>query len=501
MNRRSTEWGRVLIGLALAACARSSSQPAAVAALSSPPGGDALVTVGSPTDQFPRNDQNEPALAFDPTRPWILAAGANDAIDSPPCVFTGRACQRFGLIGGQGIYFSLDGGQSWIQPTYSGWSGRTGTQGVGPIGTVPNYYENGMTTGSDPAVAFGPRPGPNGFDWANGSRLYHANIAGTFSDPPAFVGVSAITVSWTDDVAAAAAGAQDAWSAPVVVTRQNPTTASDKEALWVDNAASSPYFGNVYECDDGGLSHNPKAPPQPIVFSRSTDGGATWEARQISSSDDPVFQGVRFGGRTFCTIRTDSAGGVYIFWLGTTESQTLFYLARSSDGGAHFRAAKPVAALTGCGAFDPASGLATFDGIGGTRTTTFPSVDVANGAPTGAGATDEIVLSYCDAGAGLGNEQALVIASLDRGDTWSAPANGRARRPPGHARRQHRPRRRRRLRRVRRLPHRLAARHLAGAAVPGRRAPRARERPRPLGRPPPRRRRRLARLESRLAGA
>ena len=45
----------------------------------------ALVSVGSPTNIAPRNGQNEPALAVDPTAPNVLAAGANDLVDTQPC--------------------------------------------------------------------------------------------------------------------------------------------------------------------------------------------------------------------------------------------------------------------------------------------------------------------------------------------------------------------------------------------------------------------------------
>ena len=77
-------------------------------------------------------------------------------------------------------------GRSWTQPTYTGWSARgclgsrPCTPTVGPIGTLPWYFEHGLVSDGDPAVAFGPRPGPGGFSWSNGSRLYYANLTSNF---------------------------------------------------------------------------------------------------------------------------------------------------------------------------------------------------------------------------------------------------------------------------------------------------------------------------------
>ena len=50
-----------------------------------PAAAQALVSVGSPTDQHPQNAQNEPALAVDASRPDFLAAGANKLVDMQPC--------------------------------------------------------------------------------------------------------------------------------------------------------------------------------------------------------------------------------------------------------------------------------------------------------------------------------------------------------------------------------------------------------------------------------
>src|SRR4051794_5922424 len=134
---------------------------------------EALVNTGSPATPFPQNKQNEPTVAIDPTNPSVLAAGSNDEIDEGPCV--GGDCPFVQGVGNSGIYFSFDGGASWSQPTYQGWSDRTGTPGVGPIGTLPHYYEQGLVSDGDPVTAFGPRPDSSGhFSWSNGSRLYYA---------------------------------------------------------------------------------------------------------------------------------------------------------------------------------------------------------------------------------------------------------------------------------------------------------------------------------------
>ncbi|MEP6660629.1 MAG: sialidase family protein, partial [Acidimicrobiales bacterium] len=404
---------RVAVLVPLLTLAAGMAFPAPVSAVSP----ESKVSVGSPPSPYLPNASNEPALAMDANHPMVLAAGANDLVDSAPC--NGSSCGLTPDIGISGIYFSLNGGDSWTQPTYTGLTAQSGTTHIGPIHTLPKYFENGMSSHGDPALAFGPRPGLNGFSWANGSRLYYANLAFNLSTSPGFKGASAAVVSRTDDVAAAAAGVQSAWMDPVIVSRQNSALLSDKEDIWADNAASSPFFGNVYVCNVAFRSIG--SAPEPLMVASSTDGGSTWRQRQISAATNTN----QTGGRQGCAVRTDSNGIVYVVWEGADihTRQSVMLLSRSFDGGSQFEKPRAVAAVQDVGAFDPVSGRIVFDGFAGTRTDSFPSLGIANGAPHGADATNTVVLAWPDAALGLNHEQALVQTSADGGATWSTAVN------------------------------------------------------------------------------
>ena len=395
-----------------------------------------LVNTGSPDSPFSQNKQNEPALAVDANHPNILVAGANDNIDMEDCnAGDPTTCPFTHGVGVSGVYFSFDSGKTWTQPTYTGWTARhcfptapngTCTPGVGPIGTLPWYYENGLKSDGDPAAAFGPSPGANGFSWANGSRLYYANLTANFAasrSEEAFKGFEAIAVSRTDDPATAALGGatgKAAWMPPVLVSHQSTTTFSDKEQIWADNASSSAFFGRVYVCwaDFVGQEKGRAAPAQ-LRVAVSSDGGTTWTEHPIGAAANNGQRNPLDG----CTIRTDSSGNAYVFGIGTVSSQgkqAFELMSTSTNGGGTWSSPTPVAGpVTQPGVFDPVLGRPVIDGVGGARSdlAPAPSVDIANGAPTGADATNRIVMTYVSGG--LSSPHVYFTESANGGSTWT----------------------------------------------------------------------------------
>jgi hypothetical protein len=432
---RRSVFASIVVGLAFFGLAAPSAS-------ATTPGGDTEVTVGSNDSIFSQNKQNEPALAIDAAHPSVLAAGANDNIDLEACnAGDPTTCPFTPGVGTSGIAFSFNSGDSWIQPTYTGYSAR-GCLGpaacvpnpAGPIGTLPGYFENGLVSGGDPAVAFGPVPDASGhFSWSNGSRLYYANLAGNFPGKATFKGAFAAAVSRIDGkptLNPAIVADQSNWQDPVIVTKQSATTFSDKEQIWADNAESSPFFGHVYLCLASYRSNSHgNAAPEPLVVATSTNGGTTWTNKQVTAATNNPFNVKKGFGRSGCTVRTDSHGVVYVLANQFAVGMPGFgkhIMIRSFDGGKSWE--KPVELFTAVDTcflvqFDGTSFRCVMDGVGGARDdlSSAPSISIANGAPTGAGATNVIYDTWVDGRAGPDHVHVLLSYSANGGTSWSAP--------------------------------------------------------------------------------
>ena len=166
----------------------------------------------------------------------------------------------------------------------------------------------------------------------------------------------------------------------------------------------------------------PPAPAvAPLIVAVSHDGGDTWTQHQISAAANNSQRNPTDG----CTVRTDSHGTAYVFGVGTVSSsghQAFELMSKSANGGATWsRPAAVAGPVTQPGVIDPNVGRPVIDGLAGARSDLAPgpSVDIANGAPSGSDATDRIVMTYVSGT--LAAPHVYFTESTDHGATWSTP--------------------------------------------------------------------------------
>jgi hypothetical protein len=76
-----------------------------------------------------------------------------------------------------------------------------------------------------------------------------------------------------------------------------------------------------------------------------------------------------------------------------------------------------------CNYFEASIGRCVEDGVAGARSdlSPAPSVDIANGAPSGSDATNRLVLTWVDGRDGLNHEHVMFSSSTNGGAGWAAP--------------------------------------------------------------------------------
>jgi hypothetical protein len=156
-----------------------------------------------------------------------------------------------------------------------------------------------------------------------------------------------------------------------------------------------------------------------MLVAASSDGGDTWTQQLVS----PAANNRNNNPMDGCTVRSDSHGNAYVFGVGRNNGSPAWeFMSVSSDGGHTWSAQTPVVGpVTQPGIFDPVVGRPTIDGVVGARSdlAPAPSVDIANGAPTGGDATDRIVMSYVSGE--ITKPHVYFTESTDKGATWTSP--------------------------------------------------------------------------------
>ena len=318
-----------------------------------------------------RRMQNEPTIALDPRNPDVRTSGSNDYCTVPT---VGDAWA--------GFYRSSDGGSNWVDSLLPGYNGDTSPEAKSsPISAM---VKGGALAAGDPVQAWD-TSGNLFYMGNNFNRGTGDGNSARFRDNTGDVWVA--TYAPKDPASSATDGQKYLRTVILATNTFGQGSFNDKTGITVDQSGG-PNNGNVYASwsDFHGTGCNE------ILFSRSTDHGATFSAPMKISDGLCSNQGPN--------LSVDSNGTLYIAWQGGTggsKGQNTVNGAafvKSTDGGQTF--SKAVLAVTyapftsgqfsgsgardcGDGPFSCPSGFTfpRFDLAGPTLTTNGTQVDMA----------------------------------------------------------------------------------------------------------------------------
>jgi hypothetical protein len=346
-----------------------------------------------------RNRQaNETSVAISPANPSIVAIGANDYALVP----------AFGDAW-LGVYVSANGGGTWFNTMVPGFPTDTSSAGLAsPL--------LGLDGAGDPTVRFDAAGNlyaagisfNRNFDQQDLSNdtvvfvakyNYTPGTPGGTSTPSSAANPPNFTYAFTTVVDKGAVG----FAVPAGDPFGFAGRFDDKNWMAVDTHPGSACLGNVYY---SFTKFTGVAGAFPIVFSRSTDGGATF------SEPKPVSQRGQAG--TVATQGSNIAvapnGTVYVSYRTfATNADPVFrvQVVSSTDCGRHF--GKPVTAATFTPMPRQAAGL-TFR----TPTESWIAADDTN--------SSVVYVAYMALSGSPANADIFVARSTDGGATWGAPA-------------------------------------------------------------------------------
>jgi len=324
---------------------------------------------------FPKNKQNEPSLAQNPTKPLNLIAGSNDEIGLPACTnTTPSSCPFTAGVSVSGFYASMDGGNTWP------------CQGLIDLSAFHEYAFG------DPAQAFDSQ-----------GNAYYGTLA--FPFPPTTEELA--TGLQADFFVAKSTDGGCTYSSAARVSGNAPAVFDDKDAITADSNPSSPFHDNVYAAWTKFSKQGIKGfGNDQIYFSRSTDGGANWSSPLPLS---PAHNNNSVGGRQGAAVKVGPDGTVYVVWQDTVNKQTVERLAISHDGGATFPGQNITVATVTDDFVNPAPGSSFRQDA-----RTFPSFSIA--------ANGTLYVAWANrTGDPTSGHAVVLVTHSTNGLKWSAP--------------------------------------------------------------------------------